>query len=121
MTEDILLAAYSEILAADAIFTIQDESGIPTTENAEGEKTMPFWSCAEKAQTFIDGAPGYAAFSVLKVEWKIFAEKWLPGLDADGLLAGLNWQAENGAGFDFDAYELYENVEANYSGDQNDE
>lgn len=121
MSEEVLLAAYSEILEADAIFTIQDESGIPTTENIEGEKTMPFWSCEEQAQAFIDSVKGYSAFSVLKVEWKVFAEKWLPGLDADGLLAGLNWQGETGAGFDFDAYELYEKVEENYQGDENGE
>ena len=121
MSEDVLLAAYSEILEADAIFTIQDESGIPTTENTEGEKTMKFWSSEEKALAFIDVAEGYAAFNVLKVEWKLFAEKWLPGLDADGLLAGLNWQGETGEGFDFDAYELYEQVEANYQGDDNGE
>ena len=119
MSEEILLAAYSEILAADAIFTIQDASGIPTTENVEGEKTMPFWSSEEKAQAFIASAEGYSDFAVLKVEWKVFAEKWLPGLDADGLLAGLNWQGETGEGFDFDAYELYEKVEANYQGDKN--
>ena len=53
------------------------------------------------------------------MQWKIFAEKWLPGLDADGLLAGLNWQGDSGEGFDFDAYELYEKVEANYQGDEN--
>ena len=114
MSEEMLLSAYSEILDVGAIFTIQDVSGIPITKNTEGEKTMPFWSCEKKAQAFISSVEGYSAFSVLKVEWKIFAEKWLSGLDADGLLVGLNWQGENGIGFDFDAYELYEKIEANY-------
>lgn len=121
MSEEVLLTAYSEILEADAIFTIQDAAGIPSTENVEGEKTMPFWSSEEKAQAFIKSAPGYASFSILKVEWKTFAEKWLPGLDRDGLLAGLNWQGDSGEGFDFDAYELYEKVEENYQGDENGE
>lgn len=111
MSEEILNAAIAEIAAAKTLYTIQDAEGIPTTENAEGEQTMPFWSSENKALAFIEQVSGYAGFSVLSIDWDVFAEKWAPGLDADKLLAGLNWQgAEQAKGFDLEPFELLEKV-----------
>ena len=112
MSEALLLSALSEIAESEQIFTIQDEQGIPSTENSEGEATMPFWSSAEKAQSFIQQTAGYENFQVLAIEWEVFAEKWVPGLDRDKLLAGLNWeQGGEAKGFDLMPFELLEKVE----------
>ena len=111
MSEPLLLAALSEIAESECIFTIQDAQGIPTTENSEGEKTMPFWSSDAKAQSFIESMDGYKEFTILPIEWRVFAEKWVPGLDADKLLAGLNWEGEGAKGFDLEPFELLEKVE----------
>ncbi|PIE36925.1 MAG: hypothetical protein CSA54_02685 [Gammaproteobacteria bacterium] len=112
MTQDLLQQACREIRQAQAIFTIQDSAGIPSTENSEGEKTMPFWSSHEHARHFIDSVAGYADFAVLEIPWPLFVEKWLPGLNADSLLAGLNWQGADACGFDLEPDELAEKVAA---------
>lgn len=116
MSEDLLQNALSEMAESEMIYTIQDEQGIPTTENSEGEPTMPFWSSEEKAQAFIQTTAGYEKFAVLAINWDQFAEKWVPGLDRDKLLAGLNWQGGDQAqGFDLEPFELYDKVEAEVS------
>lgn len=111
MSEELLNAAFAHIAETEMIYTIQDADGIPTTENAEGEQTMPFWSSSEKATAFIEQVSGYESFSILAVDWAVFSDKWVPGLDADKLLAGLDWEGEAEAkGFDLEPFELLEKV-----------
>lgn len=102
----------AEIAASASIWTIQDDSGIPSTVNSEGEGSMPFWSSRQRALDFMAAVPGYAGFEPMEIAWDVFAEKWAPGLDRDDLLAGLNWEGSEARGLDLEPFELVEKVES---------
>ena len=61
---------------------------------------MPFWSKESRAQKVIDNVPAYAGFEVLAVPLPEFRERWLPGMQRDGLLVGLNWSGTSATGYD---------------------
>ena len=47
-------------------------------------------------------APAYAEFEPVEISWQEFRDKWLPELERDGLLVGVNWSGSNVAGYDLD-------------------
>ena len=61
---------------------------------------MPFWSSEGRAQNLISTVTAYADFQPAQLELSAFIERWLPGLERDGLLAGLNWAGERATGYD---------------------
>jgi hypothetical protein len=90
----------SEALAADAVWAIRDADGFPTSTNASGETAMPFWSSENRARRIIEGVDAYRGFEPVRLELEAFLERWLPGLERDGLVVGLNWSGDRAAGYD---------------------
>jgi hypothetical protein len=103
---------YQQIAGSRKIYTIQDEKGIPTPQNAEKIKAMPFWSSEQNAQNYIDNKAGYQGFNTLEIEWDVFADKWAQGLWRDGLCAGVNWLVEGEHEYDVELDELVKGVKA---------
>jgi hypothetical protein len=48
-------------------------------------------------------------FEVNLVEWR---RRWLPGLERDGLLVGLNWSGDRPTGFDVEPADVERNLAA---------
>jgi len=90
----------SEALTGDAVWAIRDANGFPTSTNASGETAMPFWSTESRARRVIAGATAYRGFEPVRLEFQAFVQHWLPGLERDGLLVGLNWSGERTTGYD---------------------
>jgi len=44
--------------------------------------------------------PAYAEFEVFNIPLEEFRSRWLPGLERDGLLVGLNWSGQWATGLD---------------------
>ncbi|NTS76773.1 DUF2750 domain-containing protein [Catenovulum sp. SM1970] len=111
-TEQVLADFYQQVASDLNLFTIRDEQGIPTPNNSENIKAMPFWSSQALAQAYLEQAEGFANFEILPISWADFSEKWVPGMWRDGLCAGINWQATAESQIDVELDELVEAIKA---------
>jgi hypothetical protein len=93
-------AFFSEIALQGCVWAIRDSAGFPTSTNASGETTMPFWSLESRANKIVDSVPAYSGFVPEKLKLDVFESRWLPGLERDGLLVGINWSGDSATGYD---------------------
>jgi hypothetical protein len=79
---------------------------------SSGQRAQPFWSSKSRVAKIIATVPAYAGFSPFEISWVDFCDAWVPGLDRDGILVGVNWSGPRMRGYDMTAHELQCNVEA---------
>lgn len=102
----------TELVANREVWTIRDSGGFPTSTNSSGETAMPFWSLESRARKIVDQLPAYQGFQPYKLTVEEFLERWLPGLERDGLLAGLNWSGDRATGYDMQPADVRARIEA---------
>lgn len=66
---------------------------------------MPFWSLQSRVEKTIEQVPAYAGFIAVEIPLAEWRERWLPRMDDDGLLVGINWSGERATGFDVEPRE----------------
>ncbi|HTS83247.1 MAG TPA: DUF2750 domain-containing protein, partial [Myxococcaceae bacterium] len=44
----------------------------------------------ERVRRILERAPAYRGFELEEISWESFRDSWLPGLERDGLLVGVN-------------------------------
>jgi hypothetical protein len=103
---------YREVAENRCLWTIRDAGGFPAPLGPDGTRAQPFWSSQERAERVIRTVPAYAGFEVVEIEWTTFCERWVPGLEKDGLLVGVNWSGGRATGFDVKPRDVVANVEA---------
>ncbi|MBY5460563.1 DUF2750 domain-containing protein [Rhizobium leguminosarum] len=96
----------SEVLNGRQVWGIRDRDGFPTSTNASGETAMPFWSSQKRAMSIIKTVPAYSDFTLEPISLPAFVERWLPGLQKDGLHCGLNWSGARATGYDLSPADL---------------
>jgi hypothetical protein len=104
-------AFYREVAKTRTLWTINDAGGFPAPKTTAG-RAQPIWSSRSRAERIIASVPAYGAFEPVKVPWKEFAAKWVPGLTEDGIHIGLNWSGPRATGYDLTPEEVVRNVEA---------
>jgi hypothetical protein len=105
-------AFVSEVLNGAQVWGIKDKDGFPTSTNASGETAMPFWSSENRAMSIIKSVPAYCDFTPEPISLPTFVERWLPGLQKDGLYCGLNWTGARATGYDLSPADLMARLEA---------
>ena len=90
---------YTEVLREGRVWAIRDAEGFPAPQTPEG-RAMPFWSLRSRAERVITTVDAYADFELIELSLDAWRSRWLPGLENDGLRAGLNWSGMNAVGFD---------------------
>lgn len=93
-------AFYREARDGGEVWTVRDDDGFPAPETTSGARAMPFWSRRSRVERIVAAAPAYAAFDIVTVPLPEFRSRWLPGLERDGLLVGINWSGESATGYD---------------------
>ena len=78
-----------EVIKNQAVWAIRDNDGFPTSTNASGETTMPFWSTESRAKRIIEGVAAYHGFQPVQLDLDTFTKRWLPGLERDLSLQSL--------------------------------
>ena len=73
---------------------------------------MPFWSSETRARSVVETVAAYSGFEIVSIPLNTFAERWVPGLETDGLLAGLNWSGPRATGLDLAPSEVQRKLEA---------
>ena len=104
-------AFYREALEHGTVWSIRDEVGFPAPETPEG-RAMPFWSLQSRAQQVVESVPAYNGFEVVPIPLKDWGSRWLPGLERDGVRAGLNWSGSAATGYDVPPQDVERNLSA---------
>jgi hypothetical protein len=104
------IAFIKEIIKHRKIWTIKDEDGIPTSTNFDGETSMPFWSLKSRAEKIIENVPAYNGFQPYEIKFDDFLNRWLKGLEKDGLNVGVNWSGKRATGYDMKPKEVLERI-----------
>lgn len=89
-----------EVPREGRVFTIRDEGGFPIPADADGNRTLPFWSKSSRAERVIGQVAAYRGFEVVEIDLDDWLARWLPGLHRNGYLVGINWSGSRATGFD---------------------
>jgi hypothetical protein len=89
-----------EVPREGRVFSIRDAAGFPAPQDASGHRAMPFWSKESRAGRVVAAVPAYRDFAVVEIPVADWLESWLPGLERDGLLVGVNWAGAHAIGYD---------------------
>ena len=103
---------YREVAESGVVWGIKDSGGFPAPYGSDGSRAMPFWSSELRALKVIQNVSAYNDFEPVAIEWSVFCERWVPGLNHDGLFAGVNWSGSSAKGFDVFPTNSQRNVEA---------
>jgi hypothetical protein len=82
------------------VWTVRDSGGFPAPKTPDGNRAMPFWSSLSRVERIIATVPAYASFQPYEIAWELFRDNWLPGLERDGVLVGVNWSGPRALGYD---------------------
>ncbi len=93
-------AFYIEAREGGEVWTVRDAGGFPAPETGTGARAMPFWSKRSRVERVVANASAYAGFDIASIPLAEFRTRWLPGLERDGLLVGINWSGERAVGYD---------------------
>jgi hypothetical protein len=88
-----------EVLERGEVWVVQDERGVPAPVSGDGRRAMPFWSSRARAERAAD-AEQFAGCRPRRLTLREFEDRWLPGLERDGLLVGVNWTGARFTGYD---------------------
>ena len=89
-----------EVPSEGRVWTIRDSVGHPAPPDPTGRRAMPFWSKPTRAGRVIGAVAAYRGFDVVEIPVDDWLDSWLPGLQRDGLLVGVNWAGARATGFD---------------------
>ena len=95
-------AFYREVVVHSMVWAVRDADGFPAPEGPQG-RAMPFWSLRSRAEGIVATVPSYEGLEVVGLPLDEWRTRWLPGLQRDGLRAGLNWSGERATGLDVPA------------------
>jgi hypothetical protein len=105
-------AFYRQSVENNAVWTVRDEGGYPAPENREGRRAQPFWSSRSRVERIIESVPAYNGFEPEEIPLNTFLDKWVPELERDGLLVGVNWSGRRATGYDLEPQAIKQAVEA---------
>jgi len=104
-------AFYREALEHGTVWSVRDAGGFPAPETPEG-RAMPFWSLESRVQKIVESVPAYSGFEVVSIPLTDWRSRWLPGLERDGVRAGLNWSGSAASGYDLPPQDVERNLSA---------
>lgn len=101
---------YKQVTDLGVVCTIRDEGGYPAPINRDGFRAQPFWSSRSRAEKIIASVPAYNDFLPVEISLDVFLDRWLPGLENDGILVGVNWSGDRATGYDIPPSQVAENL-----------
>lgn len=104
-------AFYREAIEHSTVWGVRDTGGFPAPATPEG-RAMPFWSLKSRAERIVASVPAYLGFEI--VSWTVgeWRTRWLPGLQREGILVGVNWSGKNATGYALPADDVERNMRA---------
>jgi hypothetical protein len=87
------------------MWVVEDDQGVPAPVSQGGRRAMPFWSSRDRAER-AGQSEQFAGCQPRRLSLAEFEERWLPGLERDGLLIGVNWTGPRFTGYDVEPNEV---------------
>jgi hypothetical protein len=88
-----------EVLERGEVWLVEDDDGVPAPISSDGLRAMPFWSSVARAERAAQSEQ-FAGCRPRRLSLEEFGQRWLPGLERDGLLVGVNWSGPRATGYD---------------------
>jgi hypothetical protein len=104
-------AFYKDVAKYMSVWCLRDKDGIPAPKGDKKKRSMPFWSTQSRVNKIINSVTAYSEFEAFEISWDAFRDRWLPGLEKDGLLVGVNWSGDKAVGYDVEPKSVKENIE----------
>jgi hypothetical protein len=82
------------------VYAIRDGEGYAAPADDRGRRAVPFWSKPTRAQLIVKHVTAYRGFEVVPIPVDEWLSGWVPGLDRDGMLVGVNWAGARATGYD---------------------
>ena len=95
-------AFFRDAVRTGRVWTVRDASGFPAPLLPGGRRAMPFWSTPGRVRRVIARVPAYASFEPVEIPLDEFRRAWLPGLERDRTLVGLNCSGDRATGYDYE-------------------
>lgn len=102
---------YRDVAKQGFLFTIYDEGGYPAPKNRDGIRSQPFWSSESRIKRLAKVCDTYSSFKIEKISWENFKIEWLPKLEKDNLLVGVNWSGSYAIGYELEPQLIVKYVE----------
>jgi hypothetical protein len=110
-------AFYRDVSTTKTVWTVRDEGGFPAPKVVSGRRAQPFWSSRSRAERIIKTVAAYSGFQPYEIGLEDFLAEWLPSLERDGFLVGVNWSGPKAVGYDLEPSRLAEVLMATASDD----
>lgn len=94
-----------EVREGGEVWVIEDDAGEPAPVGAGGRRAMPFWSSRVRADQAVTSEQ-FAGCWPRRLTLADFKTRWLPGLERQGLLIGVNWSGPELTGHDLEPAEV---------------
>lgn len=100
-----------EVIASEVVWLLANEDGVANSASVDDESTavLMFWSQHSLVQRVKHN--GFEGYTADKLSLSDFLYRWLPGMDEDAVLAGVNWSKDL-VGTESDPDDLREDIEA---------
>ena len=109
---------FDDVAASGRVWTLRDAGGFPSPPG-DGGRAMPFWSSLSRVELIISRVDAYKEFEPVELALSVFLERWIPGLERDGLKVGVNWSGARAMGYDFAPGEVTEAIRARLTATSN--
>ena len=99
------------VTAAGVVWGLKSDDGwvtsSSTADHTEDQGLMPFWS--DRAYAKQCATDEWAEYVPTEIPLEHFLERWMPGMHADGLLVGTNWNVHL-CGYEIEPLKLREEL-----------
>lgn len=95
-------AFYRDAAKSGVVWTLRDANGYPAPMGKSKKRAMPFWSTKSRADKIIATVLAYSGCEPEELTLEAFTSKWIPDLEKNGMLVGLNWSGPKAVGYDLD-------------------
>ncbi|WHY78647.1 DUF2750 domain-containing protein [Neobacillus sp. WH10] len=100
---------FEELEKNQKVWTIENEQGVPTATNMEGQCFLPFWSSKLGAEKIIASVRVYQEYKPIEILLDDFLN-WLTELEDDGLMIGINWRGKQLIGHEMEPSEIIDQI-----------
>lgn len=109
-------AFYQEVALNQKLWTVRDAEGYPAPKTSSGQRSQPFWSSPSRVRKIIKTVPAYSGFVPEEITWQDFKDSWVPSLESDRILVGVNWSGPRAVGYDMEPSSVRDTIEERLKG-----
>jgi hypothetical protein len=94
---------YKDVAKNREVWTVRKGDVFAKLTLGDGRITTPFWSTRSRVERVIKSIPVYAGSEPVRIPFDEFIRDWIPPIQQEGGLLGINWSGASLRGFNLDA------------------